>query len=207
MQQHFELNPAEARSNRFAILALLLMIIGSIGLDQVTKVHAQNTLMVWSHETDPALYRGMRYPITSIGDEQAGGQFISLNINYVRNEGAAWGMLANMNDKIRIPFFYAVTILACIILFFYFRTTPPWHTSARYGLALIFSGAIGNFIDRVRLGFVIDWIDVHWNLAGWRYYFPNFNIADAAISVGVFLLLVDMLVLDVIRRRRAAKAA
>jgi signal peptidase II len=69
-------------------------------------------------------------------------------------------------------------------------------------LTLILSGAIGNFIDRIRYGFVIDWIDVRWNLLGWRYDFPNFNIADSAITVGVSLLLIDMLILESIRQKK-----
>ena len=202
----WNLTNEQARRNRWAILALFFVIVGSVGLDQLTKVHAQNTLMVWSHETDPALYRGMRYPIAAIGDEPGGGQYISLNINYVRNEGAAWGFMANMNDTYRVPFFFAITIVAVMFLFYYFRMTPPEHRIVRYGLALVLSGAIGNFIDRVRLGYVIDWIDVHWDLLGWRYFFPNFNVADSAICIGVFLLLYDMIVFDVMRRKQSTVA-
>jgi signal peptidase II len=69
---------------------------------------------------------------------------------------------------------------------------------------LILSGAIGNFLDRVRFGYVIDWIDVRWNLLGWRYDFPNFNFADSCITVGVSFLLVDMLILEGLRSRAHA---
>ena len=67
---------------------------------------------------------------------------------------------------------------------------------------MILSGAIGNFIDRLRVGYVIDWIDVRWNIAGWSYSFPNFNVADSCISVGVFMLLLDALLLEMLRRKK-----
>jgi signal peptidase II len=124
----------------------------------------------------------------------------------VRNLGAAWGALSNLPDNIRVPFFYVVTIVAVFIIGLYIRSTPVEHRLAIFSLGLILSGAIGNFIDRLRLGYVIDWIDVRWNLVGWRYDFPNFNIADSAISVGVAFLLFDMAVLETLRRR-SEKAA
>jgi signal peptidase II len=118
-------------------------------------------------------------------------------MNYVRNQGAAWGTLSAVADKYRIPFFYAVTVLACIVIIVFFLNTPADQLRSRYALILIFAGAIGNFLDRLRLGYVIDWIDVHWNVAGWRYFFPNFNIADVGITVGVLFLLVDIVLAEI----------
>ncbi len=182
-----------------SLLWLFLMVIGSITLDQATKVHAERSLRVWEDSNDLTAYRGRRVPLGAIGNEyDATGhsQYISLNLNYVRNQGAAWGMLSDAKDHFRIPFFFLVTAVALVAISLYFRATPPHHKLARYALALIFSGAIGNFIDRVRLGYVIDWIDVHWRIFGWQYYFPNFNVADSAITVGVTLLLVDTILLE-----------
>ena len=200
-------SPGFARAKRHAILCLLLMVIGSIGLDQVTKIHAQTQLMRMSHETDPTIYVGQRFHLFTIGgseDAVDGGTFFSLSTNYVRNLGAAWGALSNLPDGLRVPFFYLVTLVAVAVILAYIRATPPSHRLAIFALAMILSGALGNFIDRIRLGYVIDWIDARWNLLGWRYDFPNFNIADSAITVGVALLMVDMLVLDPARQRRQA---
>jgi signal peptidase II len=124
-----------------------------------------------------------------------------LGFNYVRNLGAAWGALSNLPDNVRVPFFYVVTIVAVFIIGLYIKTTPVEHRLTIFALGLILSGAVGNFIDRLRVGYVIDWIDVRWNLMGWRYDFPNFNVADSAITVGVLFLLFDMLVLESLRRR------
>jgi len=188
-----------------SIIALLFMVAGSIGLDQVSKIHSQTELMVWTDDEDPTKYQGHRYPIFATGDSSRSGEgfYLSFGWNYVRNLGAAWGALSNLPDSIRVPFFYLVTFVAVIIIGIYMRSTPVEHRLARFALSLILSGAVGNFIDRLTHGFVIDFIDVRWRLFGWRYDFPNFNIADCAITVGVSLLMYDMLVLETQRRRLA----
>ncbi len=199
-----KLSSAAKRTRLVSYIFLLFMILGSVGLDQASKFHSEETLMAWSHESDPNLYKGSRFPITSVGSVTPGEEtpvYLYLGFNYVRNLGAAWGALSNLPDNIRVPFFYVVTTVAVFIIGLYIRTTPVEHRLAIFSLALILSGAIGNFIDRLRLGYVIDWIDVRWNLVGWRYDFPNFNVADSAITVGVAFLMFDMLVLETIRRR------
>ncbi len=187
-----------------SLLWLFLVVAATIILDQASKIHAEGSLRVWEDPVDLTAYRGRRVPLLTVGtDAEPAGQYLALNLNYVRNQGAAWGMLADAKDHFRVPFFFLVTIVAMIAILLYFRATPPHHKLARYALALIFAGAIGNFIDRVRLGYVIDWIDVHWRILGWQYYFPNFNIADSAITVGVVLLMVDTILLDRQRQREA----
>lgn len=210
IMMHAQTAPLSAeliRAKRISYAFLVLMVLGSIGLDQVSKVQAHRQLMVWTHEADPDLYQGRRLPLWSIGDPmsmQTGvGQYVSFNLNYVRNQGAAWGALSDLKDNFRVPFFYGVTIIAVTIIFAYLRMTPLNHRLARLALTMVLGGAIGNFIDRIRLGYVIDFIDVNWNLFGWRYFFPNFNVADSCITVGVVFLLFDMLVLEHIRKRRA----
>lgn len=202
MTAELTLTPQARKTKKLSIICLTLMVLGCIGLDQVTKVHAQNELMTWTDDTDPGLYQGRRFPIWATGVPDDGSFYLSLSTNYVRNLGAAWGALSDLPDGIRTPFFYLVTLIAVIVIGVYMRSTPLHHRLAIFALTLILSGAIGNFIDRIRLGYVIDWIDVRWNILGWRYDFPNFNIADSAITVGVSFLLVDMLILESLRRRK-----
>lgn len=199
-----KLTPTARRTKLFAFVYLMIMVVGSIGLDQASKVHAHRTLMVWQDDTDPSHYQGRRNPLVAIGSSfpENGSLYVSLSTNYVRNLGAAWGVLSGLDDRYRIPFFYAVTMVAVLIIGLYLRSTPVHHRLAIFALGLILSGAIGNFIDRIRLGFVIDWIDVRWNVLGWKYDFPNFNVADSAITVGVGMLIFDMLVLESARRKR-----
>jgi signal peptidase II len=196
---------------RNSILALALMIMGSVGLDQVTKYHAEEVLMLSQDETNLKMYRGKRVPIAQVGELNSSAEdgvpfFISFSLNYVRNQGAAWGALSTVDDSIRIPFFYAVTIIAVTVITLIFRSTPYQHRLARLALAMVLSGAIGNFADRIRLGYVIDWIDIRWNLFGWYYSFPNFNIADSAITVGISFLLFDSIVLESRRNKKSKEA-
>ena len=199
------LNDQQIRAKRLSVIALFIMIFGSIGLDQFTKYKAQDELMVSSHETELRIYRGKLSPIFSWGAENARneGPYLAMNFSYVRNPGAAWGFLSEMDDKYRVPFFHIITFLCVLLIIQYIRLTPWSHRLARFALALILSGALGNMIDRVLLNFVIDWIDVRWNFFGWYYAFPNFNFADAAISCGAALFFVDVAFLERQRRIKA----
>ena len=110
------------------------------------------------------------------------------NITYLRNKGAAFGILAN--SGYRLPFFILVSLIAiAVIALVFFRLRSDQNFTA-FSLSLIFSGAVGNLIDRLRLGEVIDFLDVHW----YAHHWPAFNIADSAICVGVFLLAIDMFI-------------
>lgn len=108
------------------------------------------------------------------------------SLTYIRNKGAAFGILAD--SSLRIPFFIAVSALAILGILWFLRQRDDTQRVGNLALALIFSGAVGNLIDRVRLGEVIDFIDVYWR----QYHWPAFNVADSAIFVGVALLLIEM---------------
>jgi signal peptidase II len=109
-----------------------------------------------------------------------------LSLTYVRNQGAAFGILQSADPRFREPFFLAVPLIAiAVITYLYFRMEPEKKGSA-VALALVLSGAIGNLIDRVRFGYVIDFVDAHWKEI---YHWPAFNVADSCIVVGVGILL------------------
>ena len=109
------------------------------------------------------------------------------SITYVRNKGAAFSFLSNFDY--RRPFFVAITLVAMIAIIVTFRKLRDDQRLAAVSLSLIFSGAVGNLIDRARLGEVIDFLDVYWKTHHW----PAFNVADSAICVGVALLALDMI--------------
>jgi signal peptidase II len=108
------------------------------------------------------------------------------NITYIRNQGAAFGIFAN--SSLRIPFFITIAVVASVVIFWVIHRLKDEQKLFGFGLSLIFSGAIGNLIDRIRFGEVIDFLDVHW----YRHHWPAFNVADSAICVGVALLFWDM---------------
>ena len=114
------------------------------------------------------------------------------HFRYVENPGAAWGMFASLPDVARRVFFHVVSVVALGFIFMMYRRTEPDQQLVRLALALITGGALGNFMDRLLRGYVIDFIDWHWrNQPGMRW--PTFNVADAAIVVGVAFMLLDSL--------------
>ena len=105
------------------------------------------------------------------------------DITHIHNPGGAFGLMANLGETARtIIFLLASSLAVGLILYFYIKT-PPSYTFLAVGFALIFGGAIGNLIDRVRLGIVIDFLDVYIG----EYHWPAFNIADSAITVGIII--------------------
>jgi signal peptidase II len=111
------------------------------------------------------------------------------NITYVRNPGAAFGFLANSHPAFREIFFLAMPPVALIIILAILRSVPADDTKQIVALSSIFAGAIGNYIDRLRFRYVIDFLDFH---IGGRWSWPAFNVADSAIVIGVGLLLLIM---------------
>lgn len=109
------------------------------------------------------------------------------NITHVRNKGAAFGVLANLPDVWRGAFFITVTIVAVAAIIMLLMKTEERLLVSAY--SLIAAGAVGNVIDRIRYGEVVDFIQ--WYVKS--YYWPSFNVADSAISIGVVLLALDML--------------
>lgn len=115
------------------------------------------------------------------------------NIVHVRNPGAAFGFLAGAPPLFRSVFFIAVTAAAILLILRYLHVTRIQEPSLFWALALILSGAVGNLIDRIRFGEVVDFLDVHVG----SYHWPAFNVADSAITIGAVILIVSLL-----RRRK-----
>ena len=112
-----------------------------------------------------------------------------LRLTYVRNRGAAFGVLSDAELPYQPWLFAAVGLVALFAIGTYAWRLPTSSRLPRLGLAFIIGGALGNLIDRVRLGYVIDFVDVYWRTHHW----PAFNVADSCISIGVTLLVLDML--------------
>jgi signal peptidase II len=125
------------------------------------------------------------------------------SITYVRNIGAAFGIFREMSEIFRKIFFLSMPPIAMVIIVFMLRSVPNDDRWQVFALSMIFGGAIGNYIDRLRYGYVVDFLDFHWKEV-WSY--PAFNIADSAIVGGVGLLLVLMTVRDRAAKKAAVKS-
>lgn len=148
---------------KFAYLA----IAGGVFLiDQTTKAWASKTLRL---EGDRSIISGF------------------LNLIYAQNTGVAFSMLDDHGDTGRWGLSVVAIVAATLVLYFFWRT-PRTDDRMMGALALLLAGIAGNVTDRLRLGFVIDFIDVQFGT--WHY--PTFNVADSAICVGAGLLILDM---------------
>lgn len=180
---------------KWPIVSIAVIVFFSLFIDYFTKRWAEENFLIDSSASDFYQYESKQLPFVAVGNEESPeGSFLSLSFNYVRNFGAAWGIFSNLSDNIRVPFLALVTIASIFFLCFYFRSIPPKNYWARFAIILIISGAIGNFLNRIIRGYVIDWIDVRWRVFGWSYSFPNFNWADICISTGLILLLISSIV-------------
>lgn len=106
------------------------------------------------------------------------------SLQFVYNPGAAFGMLANQRW-----FFVLITLAAVGGMLYYLRQQTARHWLSTLALGLLLGGAIGNLIDRLRFSKVVDFLLFYWR----DYYFPNFNVADICITVGVGLLILHLL--------------
>jgi len=155
------MNDTTSRRGSLPYLALSLVVVA---LDQLTKLLIERHL---------AMFESVRVlPV--------------LEITRLHNTGAAFSFLAEESGWQRW-FFTALAIIVSIALALWLRRIDAQARVLATAVALILGGAIGNVIDRVRLGHVIDFIYAHWD----RHYFPAFNVADSAICVGAGLLLLD----------------
>ena len=112
-----------------------------------------------------------------------------LSFTYVRNTGAAFGLLNGVDFPLKTAVMTMVALTALVAIGVYAAKTSIPEPATRLGLALVIGGAVGNLIDRITFGYVVDFIDVYWR--GWHFW--AFNVADAAITIGASLLILDMI--------------
>ena len=151
--------------NKFIVLISVLSVV--IGLDQWTKSIILKTFK-WGES------------IVFIENIFA--------FTYVRNTGAAFGLMHNAPSYIRDPFFVIVPVIALFIILTVFIKLKEHQLWTGVSLCLILGGAIGNLIDRLRFGYVVDFIDWHWKEF---YHWPAFNIADSCIVVAATFLFIQ----------------
>jgi signal peptidase II len=146
----------------------ICVTVAVIGLDQMTK---------WLVDHEMALHQSIAI-VPHL-----------LNLTYVRNTGVAFGLFSSPDPGLRALLLLVFSLVAIgVILLFWFKSRRG-HLVLIGALALILGGALGNLIDRFRLGEVIDFIDVYWKDLHW----PAFNVADSAITLGVILLLIHLI--------------
>jgi signal peptidase II len=110
------------------------------------------------------------------------------NLTHIRNPGGAFGFMAAGGQGLRNLLFIGAAVVAMGVIVYFYRSTPRTHPYLALALAMIFGGAVGNLIDRLRFGEVIDFLDL---FVG-RYHWPAFNVADSAITIGMTIFIVHV---------------
>lgn len=125
-------------------------------------------------------------------------------LRYAENPGAAFGLFGNVPPEYRGPLFHLVSLGAVVLILHTLRKLKGEKNErwALFGLPLVLGGAVGNYVDRLARGFVIDFLEAHWLE---KAYWPAFNVADTAIVVGVGLLLIDSFVRKEVEAPEAPK--
>jgi signal peptidase II len=148
------------------LLALGVLVV--VALDQATKLLVASLLVPGeSVEIVPGL----------------------LHLTLVRNTGMAFGLLSGFDIPLKSFLMTVLSLAALAAVIYYALRAPKGETLTHLGLILILGGALGNIVDRARLGYVIDFVDVFYRDTHW----PAFNVADSSICIGVGLLLLDSL--------------
>ena len=110
------------------------------------------------------------------------------SITHIRNPGVAFGLFASVQNEYKVLFFIVISLIAIVAILIIFHQSPDDKVAVRVGLILIFSGAVGNLIDRILHKEVIDFLDFFYNGTHW----PAFNVADACITIGVSFMVYDL---------------
>ena len=111
------------------------------------------------------------------------------SLTRIHNTGAAFGLLDGVDLPFKTALLAVVSVAALAGLVMFAVSLPELHRLARVGVALVVGGAAGNLIDRLWLGYVVDFVDVYWG--GWHFW--AFNVADSAISIGMALIILDQI--------------
>lgn len=111
-----------------------------------------------------------------------------LDFHYIRNTGAAWGMFAGFSHWLVV-----VSLVMLVVLVVFRRSIMTDSLVHRCATALMIGGIVGNLVDRVRLGYVVDFVDFYWLERASRHHFPAFNVADSAICIGVGLYILTQI--------------
>jgi len=155
-------NPVPGRSAYLWIAGVI------VALDQVTKALVDDYMTLHESRT---IVEGL------------------VRLTYVQNRGAAFGILSEAGLPYQSLMFSVVSLLALLAIALYAWRMPVQSRLPQTALAMVMGGAVGNLLDRARLGYVIDYVDMYWGPHHW----PAFNVADSAITVGVALLVIDIL--------------
>jgi signal peptidase II len=170
---------APAPREKASIPFLIVVTVGSLVADLATKGWAKGRLSGPDLKT-----HGARKVEVLKGH---------LDFIFAQNPGGAWSFLRGLPDSLRRPFFLVVSAAAIVFIITIYQRIYSDQKAMKWGLPLALGGAMGNLVDRIRYGWVVDFIDVSMRWGGRDHHWPTFNVADIAIVIGVGLMAIDMM--------------
>lgn len=163
----------------------------TLPLDQMTKLQSTHQFLRFEDISDTTIYQGRRQELFAFGSDQI---WLSVSQTYVRNHGASWGVWAEMHDDWRSPIILMMGLVATMLLFAVaIRLLSTGYERSAYAICGLIAGSFGNLLDRVRLGYVVDFLSLK---AGWgdsKAQLPSFNIADIIIVFSLIWLITTIL--------------
>ena len=192
-------------------ISLLVILVLSVVIDQVSKQWAQKSLLDEGFFAETGDYPVCGTLAESLKRERFVGRHRQsvevidgfFNLRYVENCASAFGVMNRVPEGVRFPFFLVISILALGFIPYLYVKTPADQKLMLYSLPFILGGAIGNLIDRLVTRYVIDFIEWYITIGGQDRHWPTFNIADAAIVIGIGLMALQMLPI----RKKAQEAS
>ena len=182
------------------LLSLILLFVASVGLDQGTKQWAYHALLDEGFHAESG-----KHPVCGSDDQERDrARFVRrhqenvtvidglFELRYVENCASAFGMMGNAPEWFRFPFFLVVSVFAAFFIPYLYRKTPASQRLMMYAMPFVLGGAVGNLLDRLFFRYVIDFVDWYIVLNGVDRHWPTFNVADAAIVVGIGLMLLQL---------------
>ncbi len=174
-------------SSKKIIKNFLLLTLLTLPIDQATKEFARAEFLIHEDLTDTTIYQGKRENILA---QEFGAEWVTVNLTYVRNHGASWGVMKDLSESLRRPVLIIIGIFLGMGCFW--AAEKLQRAGMQKGaatLALLLAGAVGNFVDRVRLGYVVDFVTVRGRIVGRSWSLPAFNVADIIIVTSLFCLI------------------
>jgi signal peptidase II len=183
------------------LVILVVLFVLALGADQGCKQWAQHTLLDSGFAAQQADYPVCRGP----ADDMRRERFIQrhrvsitvvegyFDLKYVENCASAFGLMSRVPERLRFPFFMAISVLAMLFIPYLYRKTPSQQRFMLYALPFVLAGAVGNLLDRLIYRYVIDFVEWYVVFGGEPRHWPTFNVADAAIVVGIGLMILEMI--------------
>ncbi len=182
---------------RFPIVAAL-SALAALALDQATKIHCQTSFLAAqaaaaSSRVPSSLLFALGVPpaqrhLDDAGARAASPCWFAVELTHVGNRGITFGMLETAAPAVPVAAFYATTLIGMVVSAVVLLNARRGDWLARVGAVLVLTGVVANLLDRLRIGYVVDWLVVAWRMSAWQVELPAFNFGDAYIVAGVTLV-------------------